>query len=370
MTIPNSGGVLRTSIADMQVGDYIAANWSCNAGVFDKNSSYYDLTAWTNPEVNQIPFTGSSSGGGFFYYIKVDKGLLIADRVVQNSISWDVINTQDGIQGFEKSYTHAGGTAIGIIRSLGGGNSYASAPNIIPTMTSNTSPSGVASSSSDLGGNYVAWKAFDKTTTEPSTWVSNTSDKWLAYDFGKEQIISHYSMTSYNSTDRTYDPKNWTLEGWDGSQWIILDSQVNQTFTQSQKKTYSCTTRKGLTKYRINISLTNGNVNTAIAELAMFDTSANGTSTTTDAGLGAWPTNNEWDEYIVKKDYGGAGPGADNIWHWSNTYTFTQDTDFNGITFRAWRGKVSSKFYSQNPSGTSNTTVGFRPVFQYEEVTP
>ena len=40
---------------------------------------------------------------------------------------------------------------------------------LIPTMTSNTTPSGVASSSTDYSSSYQAWRAFDGASTEWSS---------------------------------------------------------------------------------------------------------------------------------------------------------------------------------------------------------
>ena len=55
----------------------------------------------------------------------------------------------------------------------------------VPTMTSNTTPSGVASASYEVheGGTYYdAWKAFDNDNSD--CWSSNSkTDQWLAYEF-------------------------------------------------------------------------------------------------------------------------------------------------------------------------------------------
>lgn len=53
----------------------------------------------------------------------------------------------------------------------------------VPTMTSNTTPSGTCSSKTTAGGAYPAWKAFDKDNS--SIWASatNPSDDYLRYMF-------------------------------------------------------------------------------------------------------------------------------------------------------------------------------------------
>lgn len=97
--------------------------------------------------------------------------------------------------------------------------------------------------------------------------------------------------------------------------------------------------------------------------------SATGTSSTTDTGNGAWPIDNEWDRYIVKKDYG-TGAGRDDVWHWNAIYTFTQDTLMVGVgvnTARMLRGKTSNKYLASTASSSLDANRGFRPVFQYQE---
>lgn len=123
MAAPNTGGSLKTSIQDMQVGDYIKVE-------FHFNSPYSFIRDYQG-SVNEIPvtgnddlMTGSSSRYDFAYMIKADKGLLISDRVIANNVSWDTLNNEGAIQG-NKLFTLGGVT--GIIRSLGGGNSYATA---------------------------------------------------------------------------------------------------------------------------------------------------------------------------------------------------------------------------------------------------
>ncbi len=54
----------------------------------------------------------------------------------------------------------------------------------VPTMTSNTAPSGVCFASTTYGGNYVAWKAFDKITNSYwSTTNGSITNQHLGYQF-------------------------------------------------------------------------------------------------------------------------------------------------------------------------------------------
>ncbi|MGA4519184.1 hypothetical protein ACPA0F_18160 [Solibacillus silvestris] len=104
----------------------------------------------------------------------------------------------------------------------------------------------------------------------------------------------------------------------------------------------------------------------------------NGNKSLIDQGFGGWPTNNEWDRYIMNFPQGKiqAEKTSDDIFHWSAIFTFTQDTPINGLndrgsiagnTRRVSRGYYSSQFFAVSLSDTSASTVGFRPVFEYRE---
>ena len=105
---------------------------------------------------------------------------------------------------------------------------------------------------------------------------------------------------------------------------------------------------------------------------------ANGNRATTDQGFGGWPTNNEWDTYIVKKDYGN-GAGRDDVWHWTNHKwgTWVQETP-SGLmnssnsrrVIRGTNGSVAKVDGLAFDTATSiSSYMGFRPVFEYREVT-
>ncbi|MCM3256973.1 hypothetical protein M3664_04160 [Paenibacillus lautus] len=117
MAMPATTGQLRTRIQDMQIGDYIY-------GYYDKSTSSWGAGQQKGVEFPVMGLPASSFDTGFFYYIKVDIGLLIADRVVQNTQSWDSLNGSSRvIQGRPEVFDGVSG----ILRSLTGGVAYADA---------------------------------------------------------------------------------------------------------------------------------------------------------------------------------------------------------------------------------------------------
>lgn len=122
--------------------------------------------------------------------------------------------------------------------------------NLIPTMTSNTAPSGVASSSSIWSGSHQPFNAFNKNNNDLG-WASKQGEPagWIAYEFEESQKINHYTLTArgqyMNNTQES--PKDWTFEGWDGEKWNVLDTQVEITgWTTGLKKEFTFSNEKAI----------------------------------------------------------------------------------------------------------------------------
>lgn len=119
MPEPKTTGQLRTTLADMQIGDYIGIRYK------DGYGWYMD----TDITYTETPLTGDTTlNERRWYAVKVAKGLLISDRVAEHSISWDTLNSRNHIEGKIISVKENGIWRNDIrIRSLTGGVSYADA---------------------------------------------------------------------------------------------------------------------------------------------------------------------------------------------------------------------------------------------------
>ena len=144
------------------------------------------------------------------------------------------------------------------------------AVDLVPIMTSNTAPSGVAVASSEYGASYAAWKAFDDDGA--TAWLSTLADgtPWtLEYQFAVARVITWYSI-SPRTSDVTQAPKTWTFEAWNGSAWVVLNTQTNVTgWVAGTKKTFDITNEASYSRYRLNISAASGSSYCAVAELEM-----------------------------------------------------------------------------------------------------
>lgn len=219
-------------------------------------------------------------------------------------------------------------------------NSYAAySNNLIPTMTSNTSPSGIASASSNYGVNYDAWRAFDKTST---MWGSsnNTFPQWIAYEFNIPKAVSQYTIKADNWS--TTPPYNWTFEGSnDGTTWTTLDTRTNITgWSPYEKRTFSFANTTSYKKYRLYMTANNGGGTTNIDEIEMMESldavpsaPANLIATAGDAQASlTWSAVYNATSYNVKRATAAGGPYTTvetNVY--AANYTNTGLT--NGVTY-------------------------------------
>nr|WP_154958209.1 discoidin domain-containing protein [Paenibacillus xylanexedens] len=142
---------------------------------------------------------------------------------------------------------------------------------LTPAMTSNRTPTG--SVSTNVGG-FTPYAAFDR--NENTSWVTsnNVVTGIITYDF----IVSKQTVTSYsismgnsNSTQLLRAPKKWTFEGSnDGSTWVILDTQSNQTNWNSNQREFLIISPNAYSKYRLNITENNGQNNLQLNELNLY----------------------------------------------------------------------------------------------------
>lgn len=151
--------------------------------------------------------------------------------------------------------------------------------NLIPTMTSNTSPSGVASASSIINVVYDAWKAFDKNISTGWSTSQRTAFGWVKYQFPTLKKISKYTIMKksddvYWQCEILKCPKNWTFEGSnDGTNWIVLDTQINITdWKNGVKKEFEINNANQYLQYKLNISSNNGSSDyLQISEIEMME---------------------------------------------------------------------------------------------------
>jgi Carbohydrate esterase 2 N-terminal len=151
--LPATTGTLKSKVSEMKVGDYIICGMYVNPfrqlqNLGDKDTIHSGIFSTPIPFTNGgLKYSTSTLYRGHFYLIKVDKGLLVADRVVfsgQNA-TWSSLSnttvTLDGVTvvnnlidgtSFEKGSVNFGSETSpgdfknikGVVRSLTGGIAY------------------------------------------------------------------------------------------------------------------------------------------------------------------------------------------------------------------------------------------------------
>lgn len=141
----------------------------------------------------------------------------------------------------------------------------------VPIMTSNTTPIGVASASSENDVSQAAWKAFDGLTI--TKWeASVTTVGWLRYNFASSKIINKYDIVSAPLGYEDRAPKTWTFEGSNnGTSWTVLDAESNQpVWTTLEKRTFNFVNNTPYNYYRLNVSACIGTTALDIVSLGMY----------------------------------------------------------------------------------------------------
>lgn len=135
--------------------------------------------------------------------------------------------------------------------------------NLIPHMTSNTSPKGIVDASGFRTTGTEPWRAFNGIYTGDSNeaWQANARTGWLSYEFDKEVTIEGYSLKG-RSDVANMSPVDWVFEAYDNSEWIILDKVVGENWSDynGEFKRYKLNNTEAYKKFRINITKNNGNV--------------------------------------------------------------------------------------------------------------
>ncbi len=149
---------------------------------------------------------------------------------------------------------------------------------LIPVMTDYNLPSGLCSSSNEIGTSYVSWKAFQNlfpTDFEGWATVWLGFPEWLQYEFVTSKIVIAYSVTSRNEGGNSRVPKSWTFEGSNNNvDFDVLDTQNDVVDWASEgniKKTFNITNTTAYLYYRLNINASNDVSYVGVGTLQMYE---------------------------------------------------------------------------------------------------
>lgn len=146
---------------------------------------------------------------------------------------------------------------------------------VIPTTSLESATSSIKRSGA-YDASYEAYNAFDG---KSSMWISqpNQTPAWISYEWKDgPRLVTRYAIKFANGSLTSRAPKDWTLQGWDGSKWVVVDTRSNQTNWQGVERREFVVQNPGLYKaYALNVTDDNdtraGVVALSIDELEFFD---------------------------------------------------------------------------------------------------
>jgi len=191
-----------------------------------------------------------------------------------------------------------------------------------PLMTSNTAPSGTVS---DDGGGTNSYKVFDRDKT--SVWVRGAPTGNLAYDFpGTNTKVCDAYWIRMGSTGGPKAPAAWDFQGYDGTNWITLDSRQAETgWSRSEIRFYDFQNKTAYQSYRINVTAGEDDSNVNIGETGWHE--AGDTMTPFDITASSIAGINDGAGFQAS-DVGRAVRllGTDGVWRWARITSVTSTT--------------------------------------------
>ena len=129
---------------------------------------------------------------------------------------------------------------------------------VIPAMTSNSSPSGTASASSENTTAQQAWKVFNNTTGD-AWFAASAGSGWIKYDFGSGVTKTPVAVTIQASAYPTGAPVSGTIQGSnDNSSYTTLKTLSGLSWTANETKTFTFLNTTSYRYYKFNITPASG----------------------------------------------------------------------------------------------------------------
>jgi hypothetical protein len=201
-----------------------------------------------------------------------------------NEVAYPLIGTMDDVRVSVGQLRYAVGDTLGTNYftppAIGTLTPYhLSTSSMIPVMTSDTTPSGVASASSIYAGNQQAWKAMNGTNLDINDcWISAAgyTSGWLQYKFTSPKIAGGYSLTSRLAGSTWNMCKDWTLQASNTGAFIgeqvTLDTRVGETsWGLDETRNFYFDNFTPYLYYRIVVTSVNGGSEIEIAEFGIFE---------------------------------------------------------------------------------------------------
>lgn len=368
-----------TNIHDLEIGKRIRCHYSATSnqvGVF----SNLGKEVYVDGINDFIPPTSSATPNGCFYYIMVDRDrkgdhVLVADRNIQSSISWDELNTKGVASGSgietplvepweyikNQHLTVSGQWMTRIDHGQYDGNFYY------------------------RGIRYPKGRSSGKWYYEVSSVKTGSSQNWFRAELGVAD--KSQSLTLNNTTSPAQLGWDYHLSFHRNSDVYSYGETIGVMIDLDEKKLHLyqdgviIDSLDGLPDGELHPFIAIKDGSGIIVNLGIFPFKYNLpkgyspyeeqwkyllTTRLLTGGISSSDKDNEWDKYIVNSTLNNTITAGDNsVWNWSGIYSWTSSTTTSRSDRRTIRGSASVGSFN-NYAVTSNTTHGFRPVLLFK----
>lgn len=148
--------------------------------------------------------------------------------------------------------------------------SWATASGLVPTMTSNTTPSGVVTCSSSYDSS--GYESFNPSIGDYWKTQTNGANEWLAYEFPTATVCKYLKYTYKLSANDTRSVRNIKIQAYNSnsSSWVDLASATISNATTNNTQTIDLNNSTAYTKYRMLVVDNYGYTNRTISGVLQF----------------------------------------------------------------------------------------------------
>jgi hypothetical protein len=406
-----------TDMADIAVGKLIRCHYSSPAS--GTIGSFNNLGKETS---DIIPVASSALPNGDFYFIATEtvnqKIILVADRNVQHSISWDTLNNTGIASGTGKPLVHDVTSSIvsyytmeeaetsNLFDSVGSSHGTATGTTIIAGMNGDGSARRLNGTSDCIrfasnpliptGKKSIRLKVripsvptsigyllsnVDNSTTQQGLGMSVSTDGKLRVWGANASSGFRFDLTTPSSiSDNLWHDVLFT---WDGSTSLngvklYVDDMINPAVQTTSSSVETVYYTGGTTLGRLGGTATIYYLRCDLDSLEIYNdvinpssgapglTNHKWTMRLLSGGVSSTDTDNEWNRYIVNSTL----IGDNNIWNWGvNTVASMTSSSVSGTSAnRVSRGYATVGGYYSAASSLIGATYGLRPVLVIEDL--
>lgn len=288
-------------------GEYI--RFYTNGGIVEVTGTPVEVaTPWDEVDIWQLQFVQSVD---VLYIVHPEFAPRALSRTGATSFSLDVIEFSDG----PYLELETEGTTL----------TPAARGAVTPIMSSNTTPSGTASNSA---AGADAWQVFDGNGATFDFFTLNTGTWTYLFPGGTTKVADAYWIQARDVNNIAgRSPAQWKFQGYDGTNWITLDSRTGENgWAGGERRYFEFINEVAYQGYRLVVAATDSlDDNLTVAELAIHEKATTQTpfnlTASTTAGLNGGAG-------FLSTDVGRPIRllGSDGRWRWARIIAYTSTT--------------------------------------------